>query len=610
MAAVDDQKTLGRARLDFATEHDIDEFVDVLGKYERGEISPEDWRRFRLVRGTYGQRQDNVQMMRIKVPQGIVTSSQMRALAGVAARYSRGFCHITTRQNIQYHFVLLSVVEEVMRELAEEGLTTREACGNSVRNITGCPYAGTSASEVFDVTPYAEAMTRYFLRHPLAAVLPRKFKIAFEGCSEDHAVASINDLGWRARIVDGKRGFRVTVAGGTSILPVSGYVLYEFLPVEEMFNVAEAVVRAFHKYGDYEHRSRNRLKFTIKALGWDGFRQRFEEELAQFTSQTGGARLPFDPETVQSETAPNWCPSEAPTLQAVAAAASTPVNGPGIMPSSVRLQPLPDSYVRWMRSNVSRQRQTGYCHVTVRLPLGDFTAGQMRVLADLSEAYGDGTMRLTVDQNVLYRWVKTESIEPFYQRLAAAGLSAPDAGKLSDVVSCPGAESCRLAVTQSRGLGRTLTEHLSARPDLVDLVPSGHIKISGCPNGCGQHHIGSIGFQGSVRKLAGRAVPQYFVLVGGGCSDEGTAHFGKVVSKVPVHRLTDAVDRLLDLYRSNREGNEELGAFFRRVPPTMATDALKDLAQLLPNETTDEDFVDLAETHAFAPEVMDGECSA
>jgi len=609
MAAVDDQKTLGRARLDFASEHDIDEFVDVLGKYERGEISPEDWRRFRLVRGTYGQRQDNVQMLRIKVPQGIVTASQMRALAGVAARYSRGFCHITTRQNIQYHFVLLSVVETVMRELGQEGLTTREACGNSVRNITGCPYAGTSANEIFDVTPYAEAMTRYFLRHPLAAKLPRKFKIAFEGCAEDHAFASINDLGWRARIVDGKRGFRVTVAGGTSILPVSGYVLYEFLPVEEMFNVAEAVVRVFHRFGDYEHRSRNRLKFTIKALGWEGFRQRFDEALAEFKAE-GGAKLPFNPDAVVSEGAPNWCPAEAPSLQSVAAAASTPVNGPGILPNTVRLQPLPDAYVRWMRSNVSRQKQTGYCHVTVRLPLGDFTSGQMRVLADLAEAYGDGTMRLTVDQNVLYRWVKTESIEPFYQRLSAAGLGSPDAGRLSDVVSCPGAESCRLAVTQSRGLGRILTEHLSARPDLVDLVPSGHVKISGCPNGCGQHHIGSIGFQGSVRKVGSRAVPQYFVLVGGGCTDEGTAHFGKVVSKVPVHRLTDALDRLLDLYRTKREGNEELGAFFRRIPNSVATDALKDLALLLPNETTDQDFIDLGETHAFAPEVMDGECSA
>jgi sulfite reductase (NADPH) hemoprotein beta-component len=534
----------------------------------------------------------------------------MRALAGVAARHSRGFCHVTTRQNIQYHFVQLNVVEEVMRTLGDEGLTTREACGNSVRNITGCPFAGTSETEIFDVTPYAEALTRYFLRHPLAAKLPRKFKIAFEGCREDHAFASINDIGWRARIVDGKRGFRVTVAGGTSILPVSGYVLYEFMPVEEMFNVAEAVVRVFHRFGDYEHRSRNRLKFTIKTLTWDGFRQRYEEALAEFT-QSGGASLPFDPQAPPpSEQAPDWVPADAPTLQAVAAAASTPVNGPGILPGTVRLAALPDSYVRWMRSNVSKQRQAGYCHVTVRLPLGDFTSGQMRVLADLAEAYGDGSMRLTVDQNVLFRWVRTSSVEPFYQRLAAAGLAAPDAGTLGDVVSCPGAESCRLAVTQSRGLGRTLTEFLSTRSDLVDMVPSGHIKISGCPNGCGQHHIGSIGFQGSVRKVGSRAVPQYFVLVGGGASDEGVAHFGKVVSKVPVHRLTDALDRLLGLYKAKREGEEELGAFFRRIPPAMATDVLKDLAQLLPTETTDNDFVDLGETQAFAPEVMDGECSA
>ena len=609
MAVADDSKTLGRANLDFAEEHDIDEFVEVLGKYERGEITPEVWRRFRLVRGTYGQRQDNVQMLRIKIPQGIVTASQMRTMAGVAARYSRGFCHVTTRQNIQYHFVLLSVVEEVMRELANEGLTTREACGNSVRNITGCPYAGTSETEIFDVTPYAEAMTRYFLRHPLSGVLPRKFKIAFEGCTEDHALASIHDIGWRARIVDGRKGFRVTVAGGTSILPVSGYVLYDFLPVEEMFNAAEAVVRVFHRFGDYKHPQRNRMKFVVRQLGWDGYRARFEECLDEFKKE-GGARLSFDPASIRSETAPDWAPAEAPTLQAVAAMASTPVNGPGIMPGTVRLQPLPDAFVRWMRSNVSKQRQRGYYHVTVRLPLGDFTAGQMRVLADLSDAYGDGSMRLTVDQNVLFRWVTRESIEPFYQRIAAAGLAAPDANTLGDVVSCPGAESCRLAVTQSRGLGRALTEHLSARPELVDLVPSGHIKISGCPNGCGQHHIASIGFQGSVRKLGSRAVPQYFVLVGGGCADEGTAHFGKVVSKVPVHRLTDVLDRLLGLYRDHRQGEEELGAFFRRVPPSMATDALKDLATLLPNEATDEDFIDLAETQAFTPEVMDGECSA
>jgi sulfite reductase beta subunit-like hemoprotein len=608
MAVIDDPKTVGRANLDFAKEQDIDEFVDMLTKYETGAITPEEWRRFRLLRGTYGQRQDNVQMLRIKIPQGIVTGAQMRAMADVGARYSRGFGHVTTRQNIQFHFVPLKDVETALRYIGDEGLTTREACGNSVRNITGCPYAGTSATEIFDVTPYAEALTRYFLRHPLSGVLPRKFKIAFEGCAEDHAFASINDIGWRAKIVDGKKGFRVTVAGGTSILPVSGYVLYEFMPVEEMFEVAEAVVRVFHKYGDYQHRQRNRLKFTVKSLGWDAFKAKYEEELAGFRAG-GGAPLNFDPAATQIEQAPDWTPAQAPTLQAVAAKAATPVNGPGILPGTVKLTPLADAYLRWMKSNVSKQVQAGYCHVIVRLPLGDFTSGQMRVLADLAEAYGDGTMRLTVDQNVLYRWVKNDSVEPFYQRLAAAGLGAPDAGTLSDVVSCPGAESCRLAVTQSRGLGRLLTEHLSGRTDIVDSVP-GHIKISGCPNGCGQHHIGSIGFQGSVRKLAGRAVPQYFVLVGGGCSDEGTAHFGKVVSKVPVHRLTDALDRLLDLYKSQRQENEELGAFFRRVPPAAATDALKDLASLLPNETTDDDFVDLGESQAFAPEVMDGECSA
>jgi sulfite reductase beta subunit-like hemoprotein len=607
MAVIDNPK-VGRANRDFAKTSDIDEFVDMLEKLETQQITPEEWRRFRLLRGTYGQRQDNVQMLRIKIPQGIVTGAQMRAMASVGARYSRGFGHVTTRQNVQFHFVPLKDVEAALRQIADEGLTTRDACGNSVRTITGCSYAGTSATEIFDVIPYAEALTRYFLRHPLSGVLPRKFKICFEGCAEDHAFASINDIGWRARIVDGRKGFRVTVAGGTSILPVSGYVLYDFLPVEEMFEVAEAVVRVFHRFGDYEHRQRNRLKFVVKTLGWDGFKARFDECLAEFRRE-GGAPLTFDPAKTVVEQAPDWVPAAAPTLQGVVATAATPVNGPGIVPGTVRLTPLTDAYTRWLKSNVSLQKQAGYCHVIVRLPLGDFTSGQMRVLADLAEAYGDGTMRLTVDQNVLYRWVKTESVEPFYQRIAAAGLGAPDAGTLSDVVSCPGAESCRLAVTQSRGLGRLLTEHLSARPDVVDAVP-GHIKISGCPNGCGQHHIGSIGFQGSVRKLAGRAVPQYFVLVGGGCSDEGTAHFGKVVSKVPVHRLTDAIDRLLDLYMTQRQGNEELGAFFRRIPPAAATEVLKDLASLLPNETTDQDFVDLGESQAFAPEVMDGECSA
>ena len=607
--AVSSQSTVGRSHLSFADEAAIDEFVDKLEKYESGVLSPEDWRRFRLLRGTYGQRQDGVQMMRVKAPQGLVTAAQMRALADVATRYSRGFGHVTTRQNVQFHFVLLKDAEACMRELAETGMTTREACGNSVRNITACPYAGIADDEVFDVTPYAEIMTRYFLGHPLSGVLPRKFKIAFEGCPVDHALVSIHDLGWHARIVDGKRGFRLTIAGGTSIMPVSGYLLYEFLPVEQMLEVAEAIVRVYHRNGDYQHRQRNRMKFMIKALGWDVWKQKYEEALAEVRAE-GGVKLPADPALQPVETAPDWMKPAAPSVQTVAVQAATPVSGPGIMPGSVKLHPLSDAYVRWMKSNVGRQKQAGYVHVMARLPLGDFTAGQMRVLSDLADAYADGEMRLTIEQNVLFRWVKVEDVEALYQRLDAAGMGHPDANTISDVVSCPGAESCRLAVTQSRGLGRVLTEHFSARPDLVDLVTAGDIKISGCPNGCGQHHIASIGFQGSVRKLAGKAVPQYFVMVGGGSTAEG-ARFGKVVSKIPVHRLTDAVDRLLGLYRDRRESaSEPLDAFFRRVPPAIATEALKDLAELLPNQTTVEDFIDLGEDTAFNPEVMEGECAS
>jgi sulfite reductase (NADPH) hemoprotein beta-component len=272
MSVTEDRDTLGQARLSFAQEADIDEFVDVLARFERGDIGPDEWRAFRLVRGTYGQRQTgDAQMLRVKIPQGILDGPQLEAMAEVAEQYSRGFGHITTRQNIQLHFLKLHDVEPVMRRLAEAGLTTREACGNSVRNITACPYAGVAADEPFDVTPYAEALTRYLLRHPLSAKLPRKFKTAFEGCTHDHIGAAINDIGWTARVrtVDGavQRGFRVTVAGGTATLVRSGQELFDFAPVGEMLNIAEAIVRVFHKLGDYKHKQRNRLKFLVRSLG-------------------------------------------------------------------------------------------------------------------------------------------------------------------------------------------------------------------------------------------------------------------------------------------------------------------------------------------------------
>ena len=609
MSAVDDVTTFGRTRLSFANEAEIDDFVETLRRFEEGSLTPEEWRRYRLVRGTYGQRQpQDVHMVRVKIPQGLLSAPQLRTLADISARYSRGFGHVTTRQNVQFHFVPLHDVERIMRDLADAGLTTREACGNSVRNITACPYAGVAAGELFDVTPYAEALTRYLLRHPLSSSLPRKFKIAFEGCEDDHAKTAINDLGFRARIIDGGHGFRVTVAGGTSILPISGYVLYEFLPADDICNLAEAVVRVFHRFGDYQHRQRNRLKFLIRTLGWDGWRDRFEEALAEVRAE-GGARLSFDPDAPAEEAAPDWQRAAPPSVAEVALRAASTLRGPGLLPGTVRLRVVPEAFVRWSGSNVRPQKQAGFRIVTVRLPLGDVSEGQMRVIADVAEAYGDGAVRMTLTQNLVLRWVPASAVEAVYERLVAADLAAADADTLADVVSCPGAETCRIAVTQSRGLGRALSEYLSSRPDLVDSVPGADIKISGCPNGCGQHHIAAIGFQGSVRKLGGRPLPQYFVLIGGGETESGAA-FGRVVAKIPVRRLQEAVERLLALYRAGRTETESLSVFFRRLETAAAQRALRDLEAASPEQVSDEDFVDLEEEAAFAPEVLEGECSS
>ena len=615
MATIDDSTLLGRARLSFANEAEIDEFAQVLAQFEAGEIGPDQWRAFRLVRGTYGQRQaEDAQMLRVKIPQGILSQAQLHAMADVAEQYSRGFGHITTRQNVQFHFVRLHDVELAMRRLADAGLTTREACGNSVRNITACPYSGVAGDEAFDVTPYSEALTRYFLRHPLAAVLPRKFKIAFEGCADDHALVSIHDIGWRAvaRGANGRpeRGFRVTVGGGTATMSRSGSVLHEFLPVSEMFECAEAVVRVFHRLGDYKHKHKNRMKFLIKALGWERYRAEYDLALAEVRRE-GPRPLPFDADNPAVEAAPDWTRARSQAPADIARRVETEsLRGPGIHPekrSSLRI--VPQELLRWQQRNVRPQRQRGYVIATVSLPLGDLTAEQFRVVADLAAAYGDGTVRVTIDQDFVFRWVRVEDVEPLYTRLAAAGLAVAEAGTPTNVTSCPGAESCRLAVTQSRGLGRLLHEQLAARPELADAAAGLTIKMSGCPNGCGQHHVANIGFQGSIRKIDGRAVPQYFVMVGGGSTDEG-ATFGRVAAKIPARRAPIAVERLIELYRLERQSGETPTAFFRRAPFETVKSLLADLEPLPAESATPEDFIDLGETTAFVPEVMDGECSA
>jgi len=616
MAVVDDPRTYGRTRLSFADTNDIDTFARMLDRFERAEISPEEWRKFRLLRGTYGQRQDfDAQMLRVKIPQGVLEAAQFEALADVAERHSRGFGHISTRQNMQFHFVPLHDAEPAMRHLADAGLTTREACGNSVRNITSCPHAGVARDEVFDVTPYSEAMTRYLLRHPLSSVLPRKFKIAFEGCtSEDHAATSINDLGWRAMMApdgSGRRGFRVQVAGGTAIMCRSGASLYEFLPASDILMVAEAVLRVFQKHGDYEHKQRNRLKFLVKSMGWEAWHAAFQRELEDLRAN-GGARLPFDPENPPVEGPPDGERLPQPSIAEISALVSaSTVKGPGIVPEVTPTDGSPGrERTEWLQTNLRPQKQSEYSEVIVSLVLGDITAGQMRAVAALSRAYADGMVRVTVDQNLVLRWVRSGQVPGLYRRLAAAGLGLPGAGTIMDVTSCPGAESCRLAVTQSRGLARLIGDNLEQQPaKLLRDVSDVRIKISGCPNGCGQHHVAPIGFQGSIRKVGDRVVPQYFVMLGGGAGQQA-ASFGRLTAKIPARRVPEAVDRLLRLYQDERTNGETAPAFFQRVDTARARAALADLEQMTPEDALPADYIDPGEDHAFNPEVMDGECSA
>ena len=611
MSVIDDPKTFGRARLSFADAYDIDEFVATLERFERGEITADQWRQFRLVRGTYGQRQaDDAQMLRVKIPQGVLSAEQLEALADVGERYSRGFGHITTRQNVQFHFVKLHEVEPAMRLLADVGLTTREACGNSVRNITACPYAGVAADERFDVTPYAEALTRHLLRHPLSSTLPRKFKIAFEGCPIDHVMTSINDLGFRAVVSEhGGRGFRVTAGGGTAIMTRAGGVLHEFLPASEILRVAEAVLGVFKRFGDYQHKQRNRMKFMIRELGWTRWREEYERELTACRLQGAVPTLDIDPPATEPKL--DEARDSALSVGDIAARVTAGrVTGPGLTPAVVPVDaPGDEEFTQWRATNVHPQKQFGFVMAVAAVPLGDLTSEQMRVLAQMSRAYSDGSVRVTPEQDLVFRWINSCDVGQLYRRLAAAGIGLAQAGTVADVTSCPGAETCRLAVTQSRGLGRLLEDHLRARPDLIAAADGARIKVSGCPNGCGLHHIATIGFQGSVRRVGSKAAPQYFVMLGGGATDGGAA-FGRLAAKIPARRIPEAVDRLIGLYAREKQESESASAFFVRVGIEQVKPLLADLERLEANDAVPADFIDLGEAAEFAPEVMEGECAS
>ncbi|MBI5512351.1 MAG: nitrite/sulfite reductase [Deltaproteobacteria bacterium] len=568
----------------FSDARDIDEFLEVLGRFERGELSSDAFRKFRLTRGVYGQRQEGVQMLRVKVPQGVLFPAALEALGAVAEDVGHGLGHVTTRQNLQFHFIPMAEMERALRALDAAGLTTREACGNTVRNVTACPFAGVHTAETFDVAPYGEALTRYFLRQPWAGDLPRKFKIALScgGSAGDCAYGAINDVGLVARVRDGARGFQLLAAGGLSTSPQAALELDPFLPVERAHLACEALVRLFDRTGNRENKHRARLKYVLRRLGPEGFRRAFREEFDQALARSTGP-LELPPERVELPPAPR---SQATELRA-------------------------EGYLPWRASNTFAQPQEGYAVAVLRLPLGAVTAAQLRGLASLCQTYADGAVRTTLDQNLALRYVPVARLPALHRALKDLWLAQPGARTVSDVTSCPGAESCNLAVTSSRAVAAAITARLETDPALAELVAAARatvIKLSGCPNSCGQHHIADLGFHGAARKVGDRTAPVYQLHLGGGVDERG-ARFGRQVVKLPAKRLPEAVARLLGLYAREREGSEAPSRFFERVAEARVLAALGDLATL-DARTPDEDFLDVGEDTGFKVSIGAGECAA
>lgn len=560
----------------FSDPKDVDEFVATLEKFERGEIGPDAFRAFRLVRGIYGQRQENAQMVRVKIPFGRLDEKGLLALADVADTWSRGFGHVTTRQNVQFHFVPMKDVEAAMRRLDEGGLTTREACGNSVRAVTACELAEVCASAPFDVSPYAEAITRHFLRHPLAATLPRKFKIAFSGCASDCAKAAIHDLGFIAKVENGQKGFKVVAAGGLSSSPRNALTIHEWIPAGEMGRVGEAIVRLFDRLGNRENRQRARLKYVLKKLGDDGFRAKYAEIRDEVDAEAL-AELAEPPPPAREPSPPKQLLARAP------------------------------GYLAWRAVNVVDQKQDGYAAVYVRLLLGDATSAEMRALAAIANELGDGTVRLTIDQNILIPWVDKRSLPAIHERLEQAGLARLDLHTARDVTSCQGADTCNLAITSSRAVAAAITEKLEteglgSEGDVAKTL----IKISGCPNSCGQHHIADLGFHGGAKTVGGVTVPVYQLHLGGGVDERG-ARFGRQVVKVVARRVPEVVTRMLRLYTAERNEGETPAQFFERVDGKKVVAVLGDLVTAPP---TPEEIADVGEKSGFVVATGEGECAA
>ncbi len=597
---------------------EIDTFENQIALKRQGRIDDKVFAETRLRRGAYGQRYDNGQrndgngvkslpfpsngrtkgpdtvwdapgMHRIKIPFGGVTPEQMDTLADLAEEYSDGICHITTRQDVQLHFVHLDDTPSLMRRLAAVGITTREACGNSVRNVTACPLAGVCRDETFDVTPYARASMRFLLGHPDAQDFGRKFKVAFSGCRQ-HACGLVNmhDFGAIAvtRETDGdtQRGFEVYVGGGLGAVPHEARLFDPFMAEADVLPTLQAIARVFARLGEKRNRARARIKFLVAQLGIEEFRRLVQEERRSLTRD---ARWTAYLDDLSSE-------AEQPLKDG----------------EPLGAEPAASSFAAWSRSNVYRQRQPGYAVVTVSLPLGDVASDQLRGLADVARRFVGDTVRTTVEQNIVLRWVRESDLPALHRELEVLGLARPGAESIGDITACPGTDTCKLGIASSRGLAAELEQRVRQEMDtLDDAVRRLRIKISGCFNSCGQHHISDLGFYGVSRHVRGRVVPHFQVVLGGKWVDNAGA-YGLAIGAVPARRIPEVVKRITDRFVADRHAAETFHAFTARIGKRALRGMIEDLMPVPDYETEPDYYRDWGDPREFGIGDMGvGECA-
>jgi sulfite reductase beta subunit-like hemoprotein len=577
-------------------QREYDDFKTEATKFLGGETEEDEFIKFRLKQGVYGQRQADVQMIRVKLPFGGVTPEQMESFGDVVEKYvplKKG--HITTRQNIQMHHVPLLDAEKLIREIGESGLSSREGCGNTMRNVTGDPWAGVAKDELFDLTPYAGAYVRYFVRHPTTQAMPRKVKTSFDGGPRDRAISGIHDVAFRARVreIEGRgevRGVEMLVGGGTSIMPRKAQVLYDFLELDngEYLKVTEAVMRIFDRQEWLRvNRARARIKVFVDKYGIDELRKQAEEEMqGEWVSERDFSvehRLFADDEREGAPAAPQSYGSP---------------NGDG------------SEFERFRAANVREQKQQGFVTVEVKVTRGDLTPEQFRGLAQIMRDFAGGYARSTVQQNLVLRWVREECVYDVWQALSQLGLGEAGSREINDVVSCPGTDSCKLGITSSMGLNEAVQERIEAMDITDELTRKLNIKISGCPNGCGQHHVASIGFTGASIKVGEHTIPAYIPIVGG-VFEGGDVEFGtRLKLRLPSKRVPEAVERWIRQYESDREDGEEWQEYLARVGAATLETQVKDLSMPVDfGLETMNTFIDWKRDVPFEVVRGEGECA-